>query len=87
MKTSDFDRRFDDGESALEALDLSQARRQRLELKRLNVDFPSWMVEQLDRWASRMSVTRQSIIKMWLAEHLDRQIHSTDSTLLQAGEP
>lgn len=54
MKTSDFDRRFDDGESLLKALDLCQARRERLELKRINVDFPLWMVEQLDREASRM---------------------------------
>jgi hypothetical protein len=54
MKTSEFDQRFDDGESVLEALDLSQARRQRLELKRVNVDFPLSMVEQLDREASRM---------------------------------
>jgi hypothetical protein len=61
---SDFDRRFDDGESVLEALSLSQARRQRLEIKRVNVDFPLWMLEQLDRVVSRMGVTRQSINKM-----------------------
>jgi hypothetical protein len=54
IKTSEFDQRFDDGESVLEALDLSQARRQRLEIKRVNVDFPLSMVEQLDREASRM---------------------------------
>jgi hypothetical protein len=86
MKTSEFDQRFDDGDSILDALDLSQARRQRLEFKRVNVDFPLWMVEQLDREASRMGVTRQSIIKMWLAERLDRQPHPTDSALLHAGE-
>lgn len=49
MNSSDFDQRFDDGESVLEALDLTQARRQRLELKRVNVDYPFWMVEQLNR--------------------------------------
>ena len=54
MKTSEFDQRFDDSESVLEALDLSQARRQRLEIKRVNVDFPLWMVEQLDHEASHM---------------------------------
>ena len=86
MKTSEFDQRFDDGDSILDDLDLSQARRQRLELKRVNVDFPLWMVEQLDREASRMGVTRQSIIKMLLAERLDRQPHPIDSTLLHAGE-
>ncbi|MFN6339497.1 MAG: type II toxin-antitoxin system BrnA family antitoxin [Cyanobacteriota bacterium] len=57
MKTSEFDQRFDDGDSIHGALDLSQARRQRLELKRVNVDFPLWIVEQLDREASRIAVT------------------------------
>jgi hypothetical protein len=57
MKTSEFDQRFDDGDSIHGALDLSQARRQRLELMRVNVDFPLWIVEQLDREASRIAVT------------------------------
>jgi hypothetical protein len=73
MNSSEFDRRFDEGESVLESLDLSGARRRRLEQKRVNVDFPVWMVEQLDREASRLGVTRQSIIKMWLAERLERR--------------
>ncbi|WP_411868869.1 type II toxin-antitoxin system BrnA family antitoxin [Vulcanococcus limneticus] len=72
MNSSEFDRRFDDGESVVDALDLAQARRHRLEQKRVNVDFPLWMVEQLDREASRLGVTRQSIIKVWLAERLER---------------
>ncbi len=72
MNSSEFDRRFDDGETVLDALDLAQARRHRLEQKRVNVDFPLWMVEQLDREASRLGVTRQSIIKVWLAERLER---------------
>ena len=87
MNSSDFDQRFDDGESVLEALDLTRARRQRLELKRINVDFPLWMVEQLDREASRMGVTRQSIIKMWLAERLDRQPQPTNAAVLHTSEP
>ena len=86
MNSSDFDQRFDDGESILDALDLTRARRQRLELKRINVDFPLWMVEQLDREASRMGVTRQSIIKMWLAERLDRQPQPTDAAVLHTSE-
>ena len=86
MNSSDFDQRFDNGESVLEALDLTRARRQRLELKRINVDFPLWMVEQLDREASRMGVTRQSIIKMWLAERLDRQLQPTDAALFHTSE-
>ena len=70
MNSSEFDRRFDSGESVLEGLDLECARRPRLEQKRVNVDFPAWMVESLDREASKLGVTRQSIIKVWLAERL-----------------
>ncbi|MEB3156094.1 MAG: CopG family transcriptional regulator [Cyanobacteriota bacterium] len=72
MNSSEFDRRFEEGESVLEALDLVTARRPRLEARRVNVDFPLWMVEQLDREASRLGVTRQSIIKLWLAERLEK---------------
>jgi hypothetical protein len=71
MNSSEFDQRFEEGESVLEALDLETARRPRLEARRVNVDFPLWMVEQLDREASRLGVTRQSIIKLWLAERLE----------------
>ena len=73
MNSSEFDQRFDAGESVLEALDLAAARRSRLEQKRVNVDFPLWMVEQLDQEASRLGVTRQSIIKVWLAERLEQR--------------
>ena len=72
MNSSQFDRRFDGGESIIEVLDVTAARRQRLEQKRVNVDFPIWMVEQLDQEANRLGVTRQSIIKVWLAERLER---------------
>ncbi|MCP9837268.1 CopG family transcriptional regulator [Cyanobium sp. N.Huapi 1H5] len=73
MNSSDFDERFDAGESVLEALDLGGARRRRLEQKRVNVDIPVWMIDQLDREASRLGVTRQSIIKVWLAERLEQR--------------
>ena len=72
MNSSELDRRFDDGDSIIEVLDVTAARRQRLEQKRVNVDFPIWMVEQLDQEANRLGVTRQSIIKVWLAERLER---------------
>jgi hypothetical protein len=86
MNSSELDQRFDNGESILEALDLSQARRQRLELRSVNIDFPLWMVEQLDREASRMGLSRQSIIKMWLAERLERSLQPMDPALLQPEE-
>jgi hypothetical protein len=73
MKASDFDKKFDNDESIIDELDLSQARRPGEETKRINVDFPAWMVAALDREARRLGVTRQSIIKMWLAEHLQQQ--------------
>ena len=72
MKAEEFDKLFDDGEDITHLLDLSSARRPNLEQKRVNVDFPIWMVNQLDREARRVGVTRQSIIKMWLAERLER---------------
>ncbi len=70
MKASDLDKKFDDGEDITDHLDLSTLRRPGLESRRVNVDFPAWMVHELDREASRIGVTRQSIIKMWLAERL-----------------
>ncbi|MCI0518984.1 MAG: BrnA antitoxin family protein [Chloroflexi bacterium] len=57
----------------LAELDLSRARRPGVETKRINVDFPAWMVASLDREARRLGVTRQSIIKMWLAERLQQR--------------
>ena len=71
MKAEEFERKFDEAqEDLLEDLELSTARRVNLEQKRINVDFPSWVVEALDREATRIGVTRQSIIKMWLVERL-----------------
>lgn len=71
MKTLEFDKKFDDGESVIDQLDIKNARRPAQELRRVNVDFPEWMLISLDREASRLGVTRQSIIKVWLAERLD----------------
>jgi hypothetical protein len=73
MKADDFDRKFDEGvEDVVDDLDMSSARRPLREQRRVNVDFPVWMVESLDREASRLGVTRQSIIKVWIAERLEK---------------
>ncbi len=72
MKAETFDRKFDAGEDITESLDLEKASRPRLKSKRVNVDFPSWMVEELDREARKLGVTRQSVIKVWLAERLEQ---------------
>ena len=72
MKAEEIDKRFDDNEEdLLEHLDLKTAKRSNQVQKRVNVDFPTWMIESLDREASRLGVTRQSIIKVWLAERLE----------------
>ena len=70
MKAKTFDRKFDRGEDLTRHLDLGAARRVARETRRVNVDFPLWMVESLDEEAARLGVTRQSIIKVWLAERL-----------------
>ena len=72
MKAKDFDKQFDAGGSVMEQLDLTQARRPNQAQKRVNVDFPIWMIQSLDKEARRLGVPRQSIIKMWLAERLEK---------------
>ena len=72
MKASEFDKIFDEGkEDVLHLLDMKTAHRPGLESKRVNVDFPSWMVSALDREARKRGVTRQSLIKLWLADRLE----------------
>ena len=70
MKAKTFDQKFDENEDLRGALNLTQATRSARAQKRVNVDFPTWMIESLDREADRLGVTRQSVIKMWLAERL-----------------
>ena len=72
MKAKKFDSDFNSGKDVTSMLDISKARRPLQEQKRVNVDFPTWMIESLDREASRLGVTRQSIIKVWLAERLEQ---------------
>jgi hypothetical protein len=74
MKAKSFDKKFDENEEDIvDDLDLSSARRVNQEQKRINVDFPAWVVESLDREAARIGVTRQSIIKVWLGERLQAE--------------
>jgi len=71
IKASELDRKFDDGEDISEHVDWSKARRPNLEARRVNVDFPAWMVEGLDARAAHLGITRQALIKMWIAERLE----------------
>ncbi len=72
MKAKEFDAKFDRGESVIKHLDLTKAIRPGGQQRRVNVDFPVWMVESLDKEAKRLGVTRQSIIKVWIAERLQK---------------
>jgi len=72
MKAKAFDKQFDAGEDVTPHLDLSHAKRPGKEQKRVNVDFPTWMLHSLDQEAKRLGVTRQSIIKLWIAERLEK---------------
>ena len=74
MKANEFDKRFDEGKDVSKYLNISEARRPGQEQKRVNVDFPLWMIHRLDKEAKRLGVTRQSIIKVWLAERLEKAI-------------
>ena len=82
MKAKTFEKHFDAGIDITGSLDLSKARRVLLAPRRVNVDFPAWMVDSLDREASKLGVTRQSVIKVWLAERLEAS--STNSGFQRA---
>ena len=72
MKAREIEKKFDNGEDVSEYLDLSKAGRPKREQKRGNVDFPLWMIQRLDAEAKRLGVPRQSIIKLWVAERLEK---------------
>jgi len=71
MKAKKFEQEFDEGDDITASLDLGKAKRVLQTQKRVNVDFPTWMIDSLDREASKLGVTRQSVIKVWLAERLE----------------
>ena len=72
MKAQELDRRFDDGEDVSAEFDWANARRPGLEAKRVNVDFPKWVVDGLDRESKHLGVTRQALIKIWIADRLNQ---------------
>jgi len=75
IKAEDFDRKFDRGEDILDYLDLSRSVKPGQEQKRVNVDFPVWMIQSLDKEARKLGVTRQSVIKVWIADRLKESVH------------
>lgn len=70
MKAQEFDEKFESGEDLTNNLDFSKARRVNQESKRVNIDFPTWVVEGLDKQAKRLGITRQALVKVWIAEKL-----------------
>lgn len=72
MKANELDKRFDEGEDISEYLDFSKAKRSRQEQKKVNVDFPIWMIHSLDKEAKRLGIPCQSIVKVWVAERLKK---------------
>ena len=74
MKAKEFDKAFDEGKDISRVLELSKARRSVQEQKRVNVDFPVWMIQLLDQEAKRIGVPRQSLIKVWVAERLEKAV-------------
>ena len=74
MKAKEFDEKFDSGEDITEDLDFSKARRVNQKAKRVNIDFPIWVVEQLDKQSKRLGITRQALVKVWIAEKLNEAV-------------
>jgi hypothetical protein len=72
MKAKAFDQKFESDRDIIDDLDLEKASRPRLTARRVNVDFPNWMIDELDKEAKRLGVTRQSVIKVWLSERLEQ---------------
>jgi macrodomain Ter protein organizer (MatP/YcbG family) len=75
MKTKELDKKFNDGEDITKYLDMSKARRPEQEQKRVNIDFPLWVIHSLDKEAKRLGVPRQSVVKVWVAERLESLQH------------
>ncbi|MBW2421764.1 MAG: CopG family transcriptional regulator, partial [Deltaproteobacteria bacterium] len=72
-KAKQLDKKFDEGEDITKYLDVSKAHRPEQEQRRVNVDFPIWMIHSLDKEAKRLGVPRQSIIKVWVGERLEQK--------------
>ena len=85
MKAKEFEQQFDHGVDITTTLDLSKAKRVLQEQRRVNVDFPTWMIDSLDREAGKLGVTRQSVIKVWLAERLEATGSNSPSLRTRAG--
>ncbi|TVR56291.1 MAG: CopG family transcriptional regulator [Puniceicoccaceae bacterium] len=73
MKAKDFEKRFDAGEDITPYIDKASIRRPGLEARRVNIDFPEWVIEELDAQSKVIGVSRQSLIKLWISERIQRE--------------
>ncbi len=80
MTAQEFDKRFDDGEDITPYIDKSSIRRPGLEVRRVNVDFPEWIIQELDQTSRRIGVTRQALIKLWISERIQLEDRQTQAT-------
>jgi hypothetical protein len=73
MTAQEFEQRFDEGEDITPFIDMSSIRHPGVEPRRVNVDFPEWMIEKLD-WQSRLiGVSRQALVKLWISERIQKE--------------
>jgi len=79
MNPEELDKKFEAGENVMDLFDSSTLKRPGLEVKRVNVDFPQWMIDELDREAQRLGIHRQAVIKTWIAQQLDRRKQSVST--------
>lgn len=72
IKTEELDTKFEEGQSISEHLDISSLKKSALKLKRVNVDFPIWMIASLDKESGRLGISRQALIKLWISQRLEK---------------
>jgi hypothetical protein len=83
MTAQEFDQRFDDGEDITPYIDKDSVRHPGLEARRVNVDFPEWIIEKLDLQSKLIGVSRQSLIKLWVSERIQQE-HQNQKGLTSA---
>ncbi len=70
ISATKFDEMFDRGEDVTPFLDLDSVQINRPH-RRINLDIPVNVLNQIDFEANRIGVARTALIKIWLAEKVD----------------
>jgi hypothetical protein len=66
----EFDEKFEKKENLVPYLQTDKITKPGLKSRRVSVDFPEWMVQELDRAAQKLGITRQSLIKVFISDKL-----------------